>query len=196
MASLSTPPAAISSAPSGTTPIPKSYAKGIAMTVDPWEECARLEFGGDRSFAWSVSQQIVQTSAAGRAKLEEQLLGALALSDCTTAGRAFLCEMLALVGTAKSVPALTSLLRDAPTADAARYALEAIPGPEAETGLREALGVLSGNAKAGLIGSIVARRDPAVRSALTALRDNPAEHPVVRETAGQALECLAPRQAR
>jgi hypothetical protein len=196
MASAQTPSVATPPATSGTTPIPKSYAKGIAMTVDPWEECARLEYGGDRSFAWSVSQQIVQTSAAGRAKLEEQLLAALALPDCTAAGRAFLCEMLALVGTAKSVPALILLLRDTEAADAARYALEAIPGPEAEAGLREALGALRGHAKAGLIGSIVARRDPAARSALTSLKDNPAEHLVVRETAEQALECLPPGQTR
>lgn len=189
MASPPTPPAA-------TTPVPKSYAKGVGMTPDPWEECARLEFGGDRSAAWSVSQQVVQTSAAGRAKLEDQLLSALGLSGCTTAGRAFLCEMLALVGTARSVPALTALLREAPTTDAARYALEAIPGPEAEAALREALGSVAGNAKAGLIGSVIARGDPAARSALQVLKDNPAEPEVVRETAAQALACLPSNHAR
>lgn len=189
MATTPTPPAA-------TTPIPKSYAKGVGMTPDPWEECARQEFGGDRSAAWSVSQQIVQTSAAGRAKLEEQVLAALGPAGCTAAGRTFLCEMLALVGSARSVPALTALLRDPQTADPARYALEAIPGPEAGAALREALGALRGDAKAGLIGSIVARRDPAARGALATLKDDPAEPAVVRETAAEALACLAKTQPR
>jgi len=43
---------------SGATRIPKSYAKGIAMTPDPWVECVGLEYGGDRCFAGSVSRQV------------------------------------------------------------------------------------------------------------------------------------------
>ncbi len=46
--------------------------------------------------------------------------------------------MLALVGTEKSVPVLAPLLRDAKTAEAARYALEPIAGPEADALFHEA----------------------------------------------------------
>ncbi|MCX6951859.1 MAG: hypothetical protein NTV51_06800 [Verrucomicrobia bacterium] len=174
-----------------STPVPKSYAKGVAMTPDPWEVCGSLDYGADRSLAWSVNQQVVQTAPAGHAKLEAQLLAALAARDCTAAGRAFLCELLALVGSAKSAAALTPLLRDPKTADAARYALEAIPGPEVDAVLRDALGALTGDAKAGLIGSLAARGDRAASPALTALKDNPAEPAVVRDAAARALEFLA-----
>lgn len=170
--------------------MPKSYAKGIAMTPDPWELLPTLEYGGDRSLAWSVQQEVTRTSRAGWPKLEERLLATLAAPGCTEAARAYVCEMLALVGSAKSVPTLAALLRRAETADAARFALEAIPGGEAEAALRTALSALTGDAKAGLIGSIAARRDAAARPAVQAIADNAAEPSVVRATASLAVRHL------
>lgn len=161
------------------------------MTPDPWVECVSLEYGGDRSSAWSVSQQVMRTAPAGRAKVEERLLAALALPAGKPAGRAFVCQMLALVGSARSVPALALLLRDPVSSEAARFALEAIPGREADAALRDALGALTANAKAGLVGSLAARRDLAARPALVALQDNRAEPAVVREAAKRALASLA-----
>lgn len=161
------------------------------MTPDPWAMCGRLEYGGDRSCAWSINQEVVHTPPSGHAKLEQQLLAALEAPDCTAAGRAFLCEMLALVGSAKAVPALAALLRDPKTAEPARYAIEAIPGVDADAALRGALGSLSGDAKAGLIGSIAARGDRAARPALVPLKDDRAEPGVVREAAARALDAMA-----
>ncbi|MBI5693792.1 MAG: hypothetical protein HZC55_27270 [Verrucomicrobia bacterium] len=167
-----------------------SYLNRTAQTPDPWKLCAALEYGGDRSFATAVEQLVVQTAPKDWPKLEQQLLSALALPECTAAGRAFLCRMLALVGSAKGVPALAALVRDPRTADAARTALEVIPGPEASAALRDALAALSGPAKAGAIGSIVARRDTAARPALTRLREQSAEPAIVRGTAARALQYL------
>jgi hypothetical protein len=168
-----------------------SFLNKTAETPDPWQLCATLEYGGDRSFAATVEQLVVQTSAANQAKVEQQLLAALALPGCTEAGRAFLCKMLGMVGTAKCVPKLAALVRDPKTADAARLALEVIPGPEASAALRDALGSLQDKAKAGLIGSIAARRDAAARPALGALQANPAEPAIVRGTAARALKQLS-----
>jgi hypothetical protein len=160
-------------------------------TPDPWEACALIEYGGDRSFAWSVREQVICCPPDERVRMEERLLKALAQRGCTEAGRAFLCQMLALVGSAKSVPTLAPLMRDPKSAEAARYALQPIPGPEAAAALRDALPALTGAAKAGLIGSIARRGDTAARGALTALKDNPAEPALVREAATRALEHLA-----
>lgn len=159
-------------------------------TPDPWDECAKIEYGGDRSFAWSVREQIIASPATGYAKLEERLLKVLASPGRTDAGLAFVCQMLALVGSAKSVPALTPLLREAKTSNDARYALERIAGPEADAAFRDALGSLTGNAKAGLIGSIGVRGDTAARAAIAALKDNSAEPAIVREAANHALARL------
>jgi hypothetical protein len=159
-------------------------------TPDPWDACARLEYGGDRSFAWSVREQVIAAPPEERGRVEERLLKAVARKDCTDAGRAFLCQMLALVGSAKSVPVLAPLLRDPRTAEAARYALQPIPGPEAAAALREALGSLSGNAKAGLIGTIAHRRDTTARAVLAGIKENPSEAAVVRDAATRALDHL------
>jgi hypothetical protein len=159
-------------------------------TPDPWEACATLEYGGDRSFAWSVREQVVRALPEEKARAEQSLHKALGRKDCTEAGRAFLCQMLALVSTSKSVTALAPLLKDPKSADAARYALEAIPGPEVDAALRDALGSLSGNPKAGLIGSIAKRRDTTARAVLAGIRENPSETPIVREAAARALDHL------
>lgn len=168
-----------------------SYLNRTAQTPDPWKLCAALEYGGDRSFATAVEQLVVQTAPKDWPKLELQLLATLELPECTEAGRAFLCRMLAIVGSPKSVPALAALLRDPKTADVARTALEIIPGPEASAVLRDALASLPGAAKAGLIGSIAARRDAAARPALTALQNQAGEPAVVRGTAARALKNLS-----
>lgn len=160
-------------------------------TPDPWDACATLEYGEDRSFAWSVREQVISSPPDERARVEEKLLKALGQRGCTEAGRAFLCQMLALVGSAKSVPVLAPLLRDPKSTESARYALQPIPGPEASAAMRDALVALSGPAKAGLIGGIALRRDTTARAVLAGIKDNPSEAAIVREAATRALAHLA-----
>ena len=119
------------------------------------------------------------------------MLKSLALPSLTDAGRAFLCQMLALVATAKSVPALAALLKDPKASDDARYALQQVAGPEAAAALRDALGSLSGRPKAGVIGSIAHRKDNTARPVLAGIKENPAEAPEVREAAARALAHLS-----
>ncbi len=64
------------------------------------------------------------------------------------------CQQLRRVGTAKAVPALAALLTDERTSQAARHALESLPGPEAGAALQQALGKTSGLLKAGVIDSL------------------------------------------
>lgn len=168
---------------------PDRYSNA-GTTPDPWEACATLEYGADRSFAWTVREQVIHTPPDGRGRIEERLLKALELPACTAAGRAFLCQMLALAGSAKSVPTLGALLKNSASSEPARYALEAISGPEASAALRAALSELKGPAKAGLIGSIAMRRDREASPALAAIRDQASEPTLVREAARRALELI------
>lgn len=164
-------------------------------TPDPWDMCALLEYGGDRTYAWNVRQEIILTPPEGRAGAEGRLLKALGQAGCTEAGRQFICQMLVLVGSAKCVPALVPLLRDPSSAESARYALDAIPGAEATAALRDALASTTGRTKAGVIGSLAMRRDAGAKSALATLKDNSSEPAIVREAAARALEHLANAQA-
>lgn len=69
------------------------------------------------------------------------------------------CQKLRLIGTARSVPALAALLADERISQAARYALEPMPCPEAGAALRDALGKTSSALKAGVMDSLGWRRD-------------------------------------
>jgi len=174
---------------------PADRYSNAGPSPDPWAQCALLEYGGDRSYAWTVRERVIHTPAADTGRTEDQLLKSLATPGRTEAGLAFICQMLAMVGSAKSVPALSPLLQDPKTTEAARYALQHITGPEAGAAFLAALGKLTGNAKAGLIGSIGVRGDVSAKAALAAIKDAPAEPAVVREAATRALERLATLKA-
>ncbi len=82
------------------------------------------------------------------------------------------CQQLRICGTVESVEALGALLGDERIGHAARYALEAMPYPQAGQALCDAVGKTSGPVKAGLIASVGWRRDAAAIPLLvTALSD-------------------------
>ena len=160
--------------------------------VDPWSQIVRLEHGGDGSFAAIIREQVGRTPVAGLAKLETQLLRALADPAVTEAGRGFLCSQLALVGSAAAVPALGRLLAVESSADDARVALERMPGPDADAALIAGLSSLSGRRRIGLVGSIGARRSPSARETVSRLAADVGEHAEIRAIATRALALLRP----
>ena len=92
---------------------------------------------------------------------EEQDLIVTLQSDAGLVKKCSACQQLRVVGTAKSVPALAPLLVQEKTAQAARYALEGMPCPEAGAALREALVKTTGLIQSGLADSLGWRRDTA-----------------------------------
>lgn len=167
------------------------YDAWFIATPDPWAEIARLEYGGDRTFAATVEAAILHAEPAQYRVLETRLLAALGRSEITDAGRMFVCRMLALLGSAASVPALVPLFETARTAEAARYALDPIADPSVDAAYRAALGKLSGSAKAGMIASMGGRGDQQAREQLEEVRRNFAEPPEVRLAAERAIQRLA-----
>ncbi|MDH3717036.1 MAG: HEAT repeat domain-containing protein, partial [Planctomycetota bacterium] len=97
---------------------------------------------------------------------EQQLIAVLTSADSSQAEKAITCKKLAVFGSQDAVPALAALLEDQQLISWARIALEAIPGAEADTALREALGSLKGRSLIGVINSIAVRRDAAAVPAL------------------------------
>lgn len=168
----------------------RDYEERFTATPDPWTEIVRLDHGTDRTFGSTVRAMVMNAEPAQRPAMETKLIAVLARPEATDVARLFACRMLALIGSAKAVPALSALLADAKTADAARYALDAIDDPAADDALRGALEKLSGPAKAGLIGSIALRGDAKAIPALAAIKARAAEPAVVRTAATRALERL------
>ena len=97
---------------------------------------------------------------------EEQNLIALLESDAAVFAKAKACQRLALIGTARAVPALAALLGDEKLSGYARFGLEPIADPSVDDVLRSAMGRLRGRLLAGVINSIGARRDPKAVPAL------------------------------
>ncbi len=119
-----------------------------------------------KTFAFAVALLVASLCAAQMKEpafqmTEKELLAAVAgpdLNDRVTA-----CQELAHVGTAAAVPALAALLADqtdAPLFHAARYALQNIPGAEAEKALSDAGGRVSGKRKAAVDASLRIRATP------------------------------------
>lgn len=157
---------------------------------DPWRELSTLEFGADRSFASGLQTLIQDADAEQWPGLERRLIDVLHRSDCTDAARDFVCRMLRLIGSLGCVNALVPLLEDNEQSNRARYALQGIPGEPVNAAFRAALPRLSGDPKAGLIGSIAVRGDQKAIPALEAIRQNSRESDSVRQAAQQALTHL------
>jgi len=100
------------------------------------------------------------------AETERQLIEVLQSETAPPQDKAITCKHLAIYGTKEAVPALAPLLLDEKLASWARIALEAIPGPEADAALRQALGKLDGRLAIGVINSIGVRRDAAASESL------------------------------
>lgn len=151
---------------------------------DPVARIAAYKFGDSRE-PLSAVENLVRTSLAApeqRAPLAARLaalLGAEATLEC----KQFVSSQLALIGGAPEVPALAALLTDPNTADMARYALERIPGQEADAALLEALATNTGVTRIGIVNSLGNRKCAAAVPALSELTKN--------EDAALAEACVA-----
>lgn len=112
----------------------------------------------------------VRRNPAALSACEEALVAFLD-QDITSAARMEVCRQLRRIGTERSVPVLSRLLRDEDAADAARYALEAVPGKAAERALLNALAESNGKTRLGIISSLGARGSRAAASGLSELLD-------------------------
>jgi HEAT repeat protein len=90
----------------------------------------------------------------GRADCERELLAFLRDASVSPDGRWEACRLLRTVGSDASVPVLAQMLEREESANMARYALEKIPGIQAERALLEALGRSSGTIRLGIISSL------------------------------------------
>lgn len=163
------------------------YEERFTASPDPWVEVLRLEPGADRTHASTIRTMVLNAEPAQRPVLEQKLVAIVTAAGATAAARDFACRQLALVGSEKCVPAVAALLAAPETADLARRALDPLPFPAVDAAYRSALPGLKGAAKAGLVGSLALRGDPASRPVLQALRDSAAESPEVRAIAARAV---------
>lgn len=123
----------------------------------------------------------------------EQKLIAVLKSDAPKADKAITCKFLSIYGSKEAVPVVAPLLVDQELSSWARIALEAIPGPEADAALRDAMYKVEGRLLIGVINSIGYRRDAqAVAPLVEELKNRDAE---VASAAAAALGKIGGDQA-
>lgn len=147
--------------PDATGPPPPGAVSAAQIDV-MLKKTATFAFGADRADLVAVGKLVSASegSAALRGKLADAMaamLAAKATPDC----KAFLCEQLSLIGSARHVGALSALLNDATLALHARAALARIPGDEPLAAMRKAMASAKGPALAGLITTLGDKRDAA-----------------------------------
>lgn len=144
----------------------QSRQAGVRAGLDAtFADFAGYRLAVDDSDARRIADLVIAASApehaVQRADLSQRLAGVIARPDATVDCRQFACRQLSLVGGAAAVPALAALLPDPESGQMARYALERIPGPEADQALIQALGTLKETALVGVINSLGVRRTAA-----------------------------------
>lgn len=124
------------------------------MLDQAWEALKGLDWGSDMSPLAAIDQAIdqAQGNPAAQAELEEKMLGMLGAT--THAGRDYIVRRLVLIGSERSVAALSPHLTQAETSHQARLTLEQLHLPAAVEALRAAVPAATGAAKIGLMGSL------------------------------------------
>ncbi len=120
---------------------------------------ATFDFGGDASLPNAFSELAAATHGkpAERKELATRLVAVLG-TNAPNGAKDLVCRQLAVIGTSEHVPPLGGLLADEKLSHMARFALERIPGPEADEALRQALGRVKGSLLIGVVNSLGNRR--------------------------------------
>lgn len=172
--------------------LPAEYQEQSALELedrlldDLFKAAAVYAYGADPAALEAIADRVVSSHAspAQRAELEKRLIR-LIDADATPDAIQFACKQLYLIATDASIPALTNLLSNEKTIDAARYVLERMPSAAAGDAMRQAISVATGAARSGLVNSLGERREPeSVPLLAPLLRD---ADPVIADAAAQAL---------
>jgi HEAT repeat protein/type 1 glutamine amidotransferase len=126
---------------------------------DILQKIATYEYGEDEEILSQLRDYVRahRHSPESRMHCEEQLAEFLD-SNATLASKMFVCRHLREIGTSLSVPVLERMLLKEETSDLARYALEKIQDPAADSALIQGLSQTEGKVKIGIISSLGQRK--------------------------------------
>ena len=133
-----------------------------------------------------IDEAVAAQSAAPalHPQLEARLIAVLT-NSASRAAKDYACRQLSLIGTEKSVAALSKLLPDRDLTHLARYALERIPAEAAALALRQAVVQTRGPTQIGIINSLAACGDEGAAGILIELLAN-----ADQEVIGAAVNAL------
>lgn len=138
-------------------PAPELDTESVKTLVNKIKE---YDWGKSRAELTALQAVIAQQSRSSKNLMGiETLMLPLLNSETSRAVKDFACRELSVWGSEVSVPALAALLDNPETEHMARYALERIPGSDADTAMLTRLDkAKSSNTKIGIITSLGVRR--------------------------------------
>jgi HEAT repeat protein len=122
------------------------------------EKVSTYDYGKDEEVLAHLRDYVRahRNSAESKKECENQLVDFLT-SGATLAAKQAVCRHLRVIGSTASVPVLGKMLLQEQMSDMARYALEKIPGADAEKALVRGLSKSDGKIRLGIITSLGAR---------------------------------------
>ena len=158
---------------------------------DAWKALPKYEAGQDMAALLTIDREVIAAmkTPETRAKCAARLASLLTKDGTTPAAKQYICVQLRQVGTKAEVPILSEMFASRETSEMARYALEAIPGPEAGGVLQEGLIYREGEQLIGTINSVAARKDSSAVTTLHTLSQH--APPAAAEAAIHALGRIA-----
>lgn len=147
----------------------------VAIAIDPWDYLPAYDWGATRRPLAPIDDAVARAGGDSRARraLEARLIEVLADRANTPASRDFACRRLAVIGSGASVPTLVAQLADPPLSTMACFALEQVPGPEAERAMIGALAHLPAGARIEVVQALGHRRSRAAVPALASMLRDP-----------------------
>jgi len=123
------------------------------------KDLAAYDGGLNSEAFWRLRDFVQAAKDAPEARLAcEAKLDAFLETNASPAAKMAVCRELRKIGGEKSVPVLKKMLALKETTDMARYALEKIPGAEADAALLEALRKTTGDIKTGIMTTLGQRK--------------------------------------
>jgi len=185
------PPAAAASPSQGQTGSSASEVTEILGRI------AVYDYGDSRE-PLSELRELVQAnldSDAARQSIEQAMIELLA-SDATFAAKQFVAEQLSIIGTAASVPVLTTMLSEGPVSDLALFALQRIPGQDVDAALLGSLAGADRMSRIAIINTLGERRsDSAVGELESFVSGSSADDDRAARAAAAALGKIANARA-
>ncbi|MBX7258968.1 MAG: HEAT repeat domain-containing protein [Candidatus Hydrogenedentes bacterium] len=136
----------------------------------PLPAIKNYKFGDSREPLTAVADWVRGCLGDDKKRVEAAAeLTAMLATDATYDCKQFVCRQLWLAAGPADVAAIAPLLRDAKTADMARYALERIADESVDKAFAEALGAVDDATKIGIVNSLGERRSPASVAAIAPL---------------------------
>jgi HEAT repeat protein len=140
------------------------------------EKVAVYEYGKDEEVLSQLRDYVRahRNSSQSKRDCEKRLVDFLT-TDATLASKLAVCRHLREIGSGVSVPVLEKMLVQPETSDMARYALEKIPGDEAERALVRSLSGTKGKVRLGILGSLGNRKARSAVPLLAGILSSPDE---------------------